>query len=241
MQVCHRMQNVFCALVSLFIFQLSADPVIKIENYTHDCGLFTEGKGGIATAVFNFQNTGDTVLKIQSVRPGCGCVVAAYDTCILPGKSGRIQLNMNLSGYSGQISKSATILSNAKNEPTIRISFHAKIQPLITISDSYIILGASNKQQPFTLFLTSLKKDLKITDVTFKLPDNNSSSWQHQLSIPVTYEWNIIDSITSEGFNVFKLTMKTPELKESISSNFILSTNHPDKREIQISGKIEKQ
>lgn len=230
------------SLVSLFSgtllsIQSQAAPMVKVNNTTFDCGLFSEEKAGIATANFIFQNIGDTLVKIESVRPGCGCIVAAYDTFIAPGKSGCVQLTVNLKGYSGQISKSATVQTNAKNEPLIRVSMNAKILPLITLSTTYINLVKDN-QTPAAIILTSLKKDLKIKDILFKTPDNNTSSWQHQLSIPITYEWNSTDSITTEGYNIFKLTIKPPELKQITTGDFIISTNHPEKSEIQISGRI---
>jgi hypothetical protein len=226
-------------LMALCVFSVNSAPVIEVNNEVYDCGIFIEGKDAVGVATFNIRNSGDSSLKIASVRPGCGCVVAAFDTVIPPGKSGKVKLEARLSGYSGEIVKSATVTSNAENQPQLRLTLKGKILPVIALSKQYIALISSDDHKSGDLFLSSLKKDLKITGITFKSHDQNHSAWSGQLSLPITYEWTRTDSISPEGFTVFRLLIKGPDLKESIDGNFILSTNHPDKNEIQISGRIE--
>jgi len=144
-------------LIVLCVFSLKAAPVMNVDNLTFNCGLFTEGKSEIATAVFKVRNSGDSLLKISGVRPGCGCVVAAYDTFIAPGKSGTIRLEAKLHGYSGELRKTATVTSNALNQPSLRLTLTATIQPVITVSKQYITLDTSNNRKPDSLHLSSLK------------------------------------------------------------------------------------
>lgn len=225
-------------LLVLNTITLNAAPVIEVDNKTYECGKFTEGKDETAIASFKIRNSGDTVLRIESVRPGCGCVVAAYDTLIPPGKSGNIKLEAKLKGYSGKFGKTATVTSNAKNEPSIRLTMKATVLPIITVSKQYIALPLLKDKKTDNLYLSSLKKDLMVTGITFKLFGQNNSQWHDQLSLPIMYEWSRIDSISPDSFTVFLLLMKSPELKESLNGEFILTTNHPDKKQIQINGRI---
>lgn len=227
----------------LFVFHsflLNAAPLIEVDKTVYDCGVLTEGKNEIATAFFNVLNRGDSLLKIENVRPGCGCVVAAYDTFIPPGKSGRIKVEARLNGYRGDIRKSVTLTSNAQNQPLLRLMLQATIQPVIAVSKQHIILSLSKDQKPDSLYLCSLKKDLKVTGVTFETSEQSNSGWLNQMPMPITYEWNRTDSIRPDGLNVFMLLIKHPDLKESVSGEFKISTNHPDKKQLQISGRIEK-
>lgn len=225
-------------LMVLCIFSLNAAPLIEVEKSIYDCGSIPEGKDALATATFSLRNSGDSLLKITGVRPGCGCVVASYDTIIPPGKSGKIILEAKLYGYIGEIQKSAMVTSNARNKPQLRITLKGKIQPVIAVSTQYISL-TSKTQKSSEIYLSSIKKDLKVTGITFKPNDQNDSTWAGQLNLPITFEWNRTDSINNDGFTVFKLSVKGPDLKESIDGGFILSTNHPDKKQIQINGRIE--
>ncbi len=227
-------------LMSFSISSLNSAPVIKADKTIYDCGNFIEGKDEIAIAVFNIQNSGDSLLKITGVRPGCGCVVAAFDTLIPPGKSGKVKLEAKLYGYNGEIQKSAVVTSNAINEPQLRLTLKSKIQPIIGVSTQYITLMSSKDQTVSNLYISSLKKDLKVTDVKFKPYDQNQSTWSGQLSFPITFKWDKTDSTSSEGLSVFMLSINGLDLKQPFFGDFILSTNHPDKRQIQISGRIGK-
>ncbi|HEX3019333.1 MAG TPA: DUF1573 domain-containing protein [Chitinispirillaceae bacterium] len=223
----------------LAAFTVHAVPLIEIDKTIFDCGAFVEGKSQKAMAIYNVKNSGDSLLKIESVRPGCGCVVAEYDTFIAPGKTGKIMLEARLDGYIGSIKKSATIASNAKNTPTLRITLTAAIKQVISISQRHIVLPALKDQKPFNLYLSSSKKDLEVTGIDFRPYDNTTSGWQNQLALPIMYKWSKTDSISSDGSTVFMLSLNSPDLKKSTDGEIILTTNHPDKKEIRLSGRIE--
>lgn len=225
-------------LLVLSALSLTAAPEIDIEDTSYNCGLFIEGKDEIATAIFKVRNSGDSLLKISNVRPGCGCVVAAFDTLILPGKFGSIKLEAKLNGYSGDVKKSAMVTSNATNKPTIRLTLNATVQQSIRISKQYITFQPSKDQQSDSLYLSSLKKDLTVTNIVFKPDNQNNDIWHNQHSIPITYKWNKADSISQDSFTVFTLLIKSPGSKEPVTGEFIISTNHPDKKQIHINGRI---
>lgn len=99
MKPIRHLSSLSVVFLILSVLSLNAAPVIKVDITHYDCGSFIEGKDEIATAAFSIQNIGDSLLRITGVRPGCGCVVAAFDTLIPPGKSGKVNLEVKLYGY----------------------------------------------------------------------------------------------------------------------------------------------
>jgi hypothetical protein len=63
-------------------------------------------------------NTGTETLQITNVHPGCHCTTAGdWTHKIDPGKTGVIPVQFDSSGFSGNISRTIDVYSNAKNEP----------------------------------------------------------------------------------------------------------------------------
>jgi hypothetical protein len=88
-------------------------PEIKFEKLVHDYGQVEQGGDG--TCYFKFTNTGKEPLILQKPRSSCGCTVPTWPkTPILPGKSDEIKVTYNTKRL-GNINKTVTILSNAKN------------------------------------------------------------------------------------------------------------------------------
>lgn len=88
-------------------------PEITFEKLVHDYGQVEQGGDG--TCYFKFTNTGKEPLILQKPRSSCGCTVPTWPkTPILPGKSDEIKVTYNTKRL-GNINKTVTILSNAKN------------------------------------------------------------------------------------------------------------------------------
>ena len=76
--------------------------VFKTESW--DFGKIKQGKE--ATYEFVFTNTGDAPLNIKNVETSCGCAAALVsDKTVEPGKSGKIKVTFNSSGYAGEVTK----------------------------------------------------------------------------------------------------------------------------------------
>jgi hypothetical protein len=232
---------------ALFILPLLASvafsgPKIEFDTKTFNCGTVIEGKTDKLNAVFVVKNTGDALLKLDGVRPGCGCTVVKYDTLVLPGKTAKIESQVNIAGYrSGPISKFITVTSNATNESSVRLTIEATVQAVIAVSESFLSLDASYLKAPRTIYLTSKKTDLKVSDVTFKSKDNSKSpTWRSNLPLSIKHIWTPTDSIKIDGSRVFKLGVFMPNIENSISGDFIIKTNHPEKPETTLQGIINK-
>jgi hypothetical protein len=234
--MCRILPFIFC---NLFCFNLAAAPNIEVNKTTFDCGIVVEGKQDKIAALFEIKNIGDLPLKIENARPSCGCTVVEFDTLIPPGKSGKIKPEVKLKGFSGKIHKTVTIISNAVNTPTLRLTIIAEIQPIIDVLKRYISLSLPKDQSSNKIYFASLKKDLLVKDVSFKVAGKNENEWQNKLTIPIKFEWNKTDSIRTDGLQVFLLTLKGSDLTEPVDGEFIIKTNHPDKSEFNINGRID--
>jgi len=167
--------------------------------------------------------------------------VVSYDSVIAPGKSGFIRPEVNLKGFrQGDMSRGVTVTSNAANEPTLHLIIEATVTPqveLIEVSENYLDFDNAAKH---TLFLSSAKKDLNVSDVVFKPQGGqNVPGWTVDAPMKVQYTFAPSDSSRSDGFKVYKLDINTPGTgKEPVLGTFEISTNHPEKKGISIGGRV---
>jgi hypothetical protein len=214
-----------------------AAPKIKVDKMTYNGGNVPEGS--ILKAQFKITNTGDEPLKILSVRPGCGCTVVSYDTVIAPGKSGLIKPEVNLKNFRiGAMSRGVTVTAN---DTTLHLIIEANVTPpveAIKLSDNYLDFNGSPK---LTLTLSSAKKDLKVSGVVFKPRDSqNIPGWAADAPINVQYTFATADSSRNDGLKTYKLNLNAPNTgNETVTGNFEITTNHPDKKGITVEGRLK--
>lgn len=103
-------------------------PEISFEKLVHDYGEIEQDGDG--TCYFKFTNTGKEPLILQKPRSSCGCTVPTWPkTPILPGESDEIKVTYNTKRL-GNINKTVTILSNAKNG-SIVLRITGKVVPKV--------------------------------------------------------------------------------------------------------------
>ncbi len=225
---------------AISITQVFAAPKIEVDRSTFDCGTVVEGQKDQINAYFTIKNTGDALLEIENVRPGCGCTVVKFDTVVAPGKSGVIRSTVNLAGFhTGPISKFVTVISNAANNGSLRLTITAMLKPAIELSEDYISLA---QRVPHTVVFACTQKDLRVTSVGLSSSASSPTAtlWQSNLPVPIQYKWIPTDSTRANGMRVFRLVLTAPEVQERLPGQFLISTNNPDKPEIRLSGSIEK-
>lgn len=89
----------------------TAEPKFEFEHETWDFGTITDGDRVEHT--FKFKNSGNANLVIADVNASCGCTIPSWTTKpIEPGEEGKIKVEFNSAGKSGQVSKDITILAN---------------------------------------------------------------------------------------------------------------------------------
>jgi hypothetical protein len=237
--------NTYCkALFVLTILTAEplAGPKIEFDTKSFNCGTAIEGKTEKIRATFIVKNTGDSALKLERVKPTCGCTVVKYDTLIQPGRTAKIESEVVIKGYrSGPLSKSIAVTSNAVNEPTVRLSIEATVVAVIDVSENYLALDSANTNTPKSVNVASKKSDLKITDISFKANGNaGTSETKTNQPLSIIYIWTTTDSVRADGYRVYRLNIFSPNLGESVSGEFVIKTNHPDKTTISLRGKISK-
>jgi hypothetical protein len=227
---------VACSLFSTVIF---AGPKIEFDIKTFKCGSLLEGKVEKAMATFVVKNTGDSVLTLTTVRPGCGCTMVKYDSLIAPGKTGKIESAVTIKGIHGAFSKAVTVTSTGTNDPNVRLMIEGTVLSLIELSESFITLEGGNKTGSKTVYVSSMPKDLKITEISFKANDlGGNSAWQSDLTLPVNFKWTPMDSTRADGYKVGKLDITAPAATKSMNGEFILKTNCSEKPVVKISASI---
>jgi len=215
---------------------LFAAPEVKVDNMTYSGGKISEG--AVIKAQFKLTNTGNETLRISRVQPGCGCTGVSYDTIIPPGKSGTIKAEVSLKGARpGLVSKGITVTTNAANNPTFSLAIEGTVVAPIELSENYLNFGDAPK---LTLILASAKNDLKVSDVVFKPQgDQNVPGWAANAPLKVRHAFDPMGKTRDDGLNEYKLDITAPIIgRETVVGTFEISTNHPDKKDIAIGGRV---
>lgn len=100
---------------------------IKFESITHDFG--TIAADNPVKCTFTFTNTGDAPLIIHQAIATCGCTVPSYSKePVKPGEKGQIEVTYNgRASSAGRFMKGITVRSNAKTNPTIRLTIEGEV------------------------------------------------------------------------------------------------------------------
>ena len=95
----------------------SALPQIKFDETIHDFGKISQGERVKTSFLFN--NVGKSNLIISNVSTTCGCTIADYPKDpIAPGKGGKIEVEFNSEGKSGNVERKITVVSNCEPNAT---------------------------------------------------------------------------------------------------------------------------
>ncbi len=106
-------------------------PTIEIQQPDFDWGTAVQGE--VIRHSFTVENKGGAPLTITQVKPSCGCTTAAKpEKPIEPGAKGLITLEVDTKKFSGQIKKTAEVISNAGPVPA-KLSMGGKVDALFSI------------------------------------------------------------------------------------------------------------
>ncbi len=91
-------------------------PVITFDQDTIHLGALTEGE--TRQMVFEFTNTGSETLQID-LATACRCTDLRWtQEPVLPGERGRVEVDFDSTGFSGDVKKTVDIIANT--EPIVR-------------------------------------------------------------------------------------------------------------------------
>jgi hypothetical protein len=199
-------------------------PKIKLDNLTFKGGTFIQNKDTLVNAVFRYTNTGTAPLQVSEVRSNCECVTVSYDTIVAPGQAGTLRPVLNLKDFMpGATSRTVTIVSNAANAPSLTLTIEAVVKLPIEVSDTHLHFSAPKE----VVFLSTAKKDLQITGAIFK-PHKQGHS-----SVSINYKLIPVENTRNNAIMTYRLELDNPSgSKKPHGGGVIISTNHPDQKEI---------
>ncbi|HTL55718.1 MAG TPA: DUF1573 domain-containing protein [Candidatus Limnocylindrales bacterium] len=104
---------------------------------------FGKVKGGDPVKyTYYFTNSGTEVLEVKAVQPSCGCTTAGeFSKKVEPGKTGTIPIQFNSANFNGQVFKTITVTSSAKNSPTTVLQLKGTIWKAIELVPAYTVLN----------------------------------------------------------------------------------------------------
>ena len=90
---------------------------------------------------YYFTNTGSETLEITRVQPSCGCTTAGdFSKKVEPGQTGNIPIQFNSGNFNGNVFKTITVSSSAKNSPTTVLQLKGTIWKAVEFSPAYSVL-----------------------------------------------------------------------------------------------------
>jgi hypothetical protein len=166
--------------------------------------------------------------------------VVGYDSIIPPGRAGKIKPGVKVKNmHGGEFHKRITVESNAANSPRLSLGIKGRILPIVGVSESYLRIKPDT--QPKRVVLTSERKKLDVTKVTFKSRVNKGGpSWQTDAPIYLDIDVSHGDKPDSIGYYEHYVDLTLPESPEqTIHGEYLFVTTHPDRPEIKVRGAIE--
>jgi hypothetical protein len=218
---------------------------ILMQSSIVDAGTSVEGVNEKVSASFSYKNTGTSVLQVRKVIPACGCTkIISYDSLVMPGKSGKIDAEMNLKDFpAGPLAKVITVISNDENDSILRLAIKATVRLSVEISEPYITMNANDSARK-SICILSKRDDMNIVNILFRKDadrkEKDPNGWQADAPININYKWISLDSVRNDGYKVYKLTLFLPHISESMLGYFRIQTNHPKKPEIFMRGTLLK-
>jgi hypothetical protein len=233
---------------------LFATPQIEVDSSDFDVGVVREENFSKVKHSFLVKNTGDSLLSIIAVRPGCGCTTAGFDSVILPGKTGRINVEVNTEHFpEGEFQKRISITSNVeKKSPYTLIIRGTKRNIISTEPETVHFYTGKGQDTGVTILLKTDRKDFSITGVTFS-PNQSNEPLDWRSSIPMPFSFikmpdvvEVKPAISKNSapaeppVSIYKLKIpSSPSSRDDLYGQLIIGTNLPEKPEVKISAMIE--
>jgi hypothetical protein len=154
-------------------------PRIQFAELAHDFGRIDAG--AVAKHDFIFTNTGAAALEIAEVRPGCGCTTAGtWDKRVEPGQTGRIPLQFNSTGFSGTISKGATVTCNDTTQSNVYLTLKGTIWRPIEVTPPSAYFNISEEAPTNTTRVVRIVNNLD-APLTLSEPECTNRAFRAEL------------------------------------------------------------
>lgn len=175
------MRHVFMTMILLLSNSLSvvaiAAPDLTVDQPVFDFGTIAQGKK--VEHVFILKNKGTTPLTIKNTSTSCGCTAANVSSSVIqPGKSAEIKTTFDSSNFTGKVTKTVSVETDAPQNPVRTLTLKGTIVEEVIISPRQINLGKikAGEKKEITLTVENKgSKKLHLIDVKTSLPQVTSS------------------------------------------------------------------
>ncbi|HRY33445.1 MAG TPA: DUF1573 domain-containing protein [Bacteroidales bacterium] len=101
-------------------------PVIRFKKEIHDFGKIKQGEK--IKYYYEFTNEGKSDLIIRRVKASCGCTATEPDkTIIKPGETGKINVNFDSAGLTGEQNKTVFVYCNDPRYSTVALHLKGEV------------------------------------------------------------------------------------------------------------------
>lgn len=157
----------------------TAGPRVQFAELAHDFGQIAVG--AVAKHDFVFTNVGTATLEITEVKPGCGCTTAGtWDKRVEPGQTGRIPLQFNSTGFSGSVSKGATVTCNDPTQSNIYLTIKGTIWRPIELTPASAYFNISEEAATNEARVIRIVNNLE-APLTLSEPECTNSAFRTEL------------------------------------------------------------
>ena len=116
-------------------------PTIFFENPDFNFGQIFKGQK--IEHIYKFENRGNNVLNIGKVNTSCGCTAAILTSnTIPPGKTGEIRAIFSSGSFTGNVTKSISVISNDPDHPRYNLTISGEIIEDVSIKPRNIDFGS---------------------------------------------------------------------------------------------------
>ena len=108
-------------------------PAARLEEARFDAGTVVDG--AVIAHSFAIENRGVNPLVIEKIQASCSCSTSSFEREIAPGKTGRIAVQVNTTGFGGHvIDKTFDVLTNDPRNRRIRLHVLAIVDRVVSVT-----------------------------------------------------------------------------------------------------------
>lgn len=193
--------------------------VIAFESTTVDLGTVT--RGDPLTRKVTFANTGSAPLTLSKIKASCGCTtVKGWEQTVAPGQQGSFELNLDTTKFTGPVTKTVDVESNATNGMT-RLTLKAEVWSPVRIFPPMVAFGT---------LLKGSKVEPRLIEITVTEPENTKIS-----GLTCSNPYFHTELRTLEEGRRYQIAVTVPELGERAQTGELtLGVGHPKLKEMKI-------